>query len=261
MLLRQQDISKAQAEFDQELKLNPGCSVARLGLVATRLVQGDADGALKGLVALWHADRGFLQENLPLLREGLSENQREQLLRMVEDLQAREFTRPPNPGMRLTRNQRPGHFIRSGQYQKCSESLQPRLSALSAPSLLLLTQCAFYTGDYRTASLAARRLKSTTATRVDGLYWESKANQKLAITALTRAGETGSNSPQLHILLGDIYRQKQRWDDAENEYRKALALESSNQSASLGLAMALFSEGKNDEALAIDKALLARSTG
>ncbi len=269
VLLRQQEVDKAHAEFDKELTLNPSCSLARLGLVAVRVAQGNTDGALKDLVALWHADRGFLQENLPLLRDGLTENQRDQLLRMAEDLQAHEVVPPTESGNtphtesksettpQLSKETEA--FYLSGQYQKCSEGLRPRLSVLPAPSLLLLTQCAFYTGDYKTASSAARRLKSTPATRVNGLYWESKANQRLAVAALTRAGETGSNSPQLHVLLGDVYRQKQLWDDAENEYRKALALEAQNQSASLGLAMALFSEGKNDEALAIDKALLAET--
>lgn len=286
VLMRQQEVSRAHAEFDKELKLKSGCGLARLGLAAIRLVQGDPEGALKDLVTLWHADPGFLKESLPLLRDGLSENQREQILRMAEDLEAHEdIPRAESGDMLHTESQldkldsktgpggensgpdsegaavprvlkRTEIFYLSGQYQKCSESLRLHLSVLPESSLLLLTPCAYYTGDYRTASLAARRLKSIAATRVSGLYWESKADQKLAITALTRAGETDSNSPQLHLLLGDIYRQKQRWEDAENEYRKALALEPHNQSASLGLAMALFSDGKSDEALTIDKALL-----
>ncbi len=257
VLMRQQELSKASSEFDQELKLNPSCSLARLGLAALRLKQGDTDGALKDLETLWHADRGFVQENLPLLRDLLSEDQRDQLLHMTAGLEAREDVPSAQSADALHGGlQSAATFYAAGQYQKCSESLRPRLSALPESSLLTLTPCAFYTGDYRTASLAARRLKSIPATRVNGLYWESKADQKLAVVALARAGETASSSPQLHLLLGDIYRQKQRWEEAENEYRKTLALEPHNQSASLGLAMALFGDGKSDDALAIDKALL-----
>jgi tetratricopeptide (TPR) repeat protein len=260
VLMRQQEASRARSEFDEELKLNPGCSLARLGIVAIRLAQGDTEGALKDLVTLWHTDRGFLQESLPMLRDVLLEDQREQLLHMAEGLEAHGDI-PPAESADVPHTETPSAetFYLSGQYQKCSESLRPRLDGLSASSLSLLTPCAFYTGDYRTASLAARRLKSFPATRVSGLYWESRAGQKLAISALARAGETDSNSPQLHVLLGDIYRQKQQWEVAENEYRKALALEPHNQSASLGLAMALFAYGKSDEALAIDKALLAET--
>jgi predicted Zn-dependent protease len=256
--MRQQEVSKAQSEFERELKLNPGCSLAKLGLAGVGLMQGDTEGALKEIETLWRADRGFLQESLPLLREALSEDQREQLLRMAADLEANgniaaagseQVAIPEAP-------EDAERFYLTGQYQKCSENLRPRLSVLPEPSLIHLTACAFYSGDYRTASLAARRLKSTAATRVSGLYWESNADQKMAITALTHAGETASNSPQLHVLLGDIYRQKEQWEDAENEYRRALTIEAHNQSANLGLAMALFADGKSEEALAIDKALL-----
>jgi tetratricopeptide (TPR) repeat protein len=260
VLMRQQEVSKAASEFAQESKLNPGCSLARLGLIAVRLTQADTNGALQDLVTLWHADRGFLQENLPLLRDALSEDQREQLLHMAKELESHEDIPPAVSANGLRTGSSPAEALySSGQYQKCSASLRPHLEVLSEQSLLLLTPCAFYTGDYRTASLAARRLKSIASTRADGFYWESKAAQKSAITALSRAGETGANSPQLHVLLGDIYRQKQQWSDAEDEYRKALALEPHNQSASLGLAMALFADGKSDEALAIDRALLVET--
>ncbi len=262
VLLRQREISKANSEFDQELKVHSGCSLARLGQAAIRLIQGDSDGTLKDLEALWHADRGFLQENLPLLRDVLSDDQRSQLLRMAEELDSHGSTpavESADVAHSETQTEEAEAFYSSGQYQKCNESLQPSLSALSETSLSVLAQCSFYTGDYRTASSAARRLKANPATRTSGLYWESKADQKLAIAALARAGETASNSPQLHVLLGDIYRQKERWEDAQSEYRKALALEPHNQGGSLGLAMALFGGGKSEEALAIDKALLVET--
>ncbi len=88
------------------------------------------------------------------------------------------------------------------------------------------------------------------------MYWESKADQKLAIAALIRAGEIDADSPRMHVLLGDVFRQKRRWDDAEMEYRRAVALDPKNHSARLSLAIALFSELKNDEAFDIDRGLL-----
>lgn len=261
VLMRQQEISKASSEFDLERKVNPGCGLAGIGLVAIRIAQGDRDGAFKELLTLWQADHGFVEENLALLRDVLSDNQRQQLLHMAEDLQAHQdipsaevADAPP------IESQSAETFYRSGQYQKCSDRLRPHLHALSQSSLLLLAPCAYYSGDYRTASLAARRLKSIAATRANGLYWESRADQKSAIAALSRAGETASDSPQLHVLLGDIYRQKERWEDAEREYRKALDLEPQSQTAGLGLAMALFGAGKSDEALEVDEALLQKSS-
>ena len=121
----------------------------------------------------------------------------------------------------------------------------------------LLASCSFYTGDFQTTSIAAERLKTDVETRALGLYWESKADQKLAISALSRAGEIGADSPRMHVLLGDVFRQKRRWDDAEAEYRKAVALDAKSHAARLSLAITLFSGLKTDEAFDIDRSLLA----
>jgi predicted Zn-dependent protease len=147
----------------------------------------------------------------------------------------------------------------AGEFGKCSERLRPRLSVLPEKSLLLLTQCAFYAGDYRTASLASRRLASNSITRLVGLYWESKADQKLATAALTRAGDIDANSPRMHLLLGDLYRQKRKWGASESEYRKTLVLEPESRIARIGLAISLFEDGKSDEAFTNDKDLLQQN--
>lgn len=256
VLLRQQETAKAGEELEQEIRLNPGCGLAKLGLAALHLQQAETETALRDLDALWHADRNFFEENLPLLREVLTDAQREQLLRMAAELEARAET--PVPEAANPHAYGNAHALyAAGQYQNCSENLRPTLNTLSAASLSVLAPCAFNSGDYTTASLAARRLKALPASQVGGLYWESKADQKLAIAALARAGEIGSASPQLHVLLGDIYRQKQRWEDAVQEYQKALALDPHHPSARLGLAMALFGDAKNNAALEAVQAILA----
>jgi predicted Zn-dependent protease len=65
----------------------------------------------------------------------------------------------------------------------------------------------------------------------------------------------------MHVLLGDIFRQKRRWDDAEAEYRKAVALDPKNHAARLSLAIVLFTELKTDEAQDIDDSLLTEDSG
>jgi tetratricopeptide (TPR) repeat protein len=144
----------------------------------------------------------------------------------------------------------------SAQFRKCSDGLRPQLAELPEKYLTILSACAFYTGDFRTAALAARRLSTNLSTRQVGLYWQSKADQKLAIATLTRASQIDANSPGMHVLLGDVYRQNRRWADAESEYSKALALEPDNRSGRLGLAISLFADGKRDVALAADQLLL-----
>jgi len=63
----------------------------------------------------------------------------------------------------------------------------------------------------------------------------------------------------MHVLLGDVYRQKRRWGDAEQEYQKALNLEQESRLARLGLAIALFDDGKPQEAMATNEILLKKN--
>jgi predicted Zn-dependent protease len=61
----------------------------------------------------------------------------------------------------------------------------------------------------------------------------------------------------MHVLLGDVFRQKRMWYDAEEEYRKAAALDPKNRAANISLAIVLFAELKDGEAYVLDRALLA----
>jgi tetratricopeptide (TPR) repeat protein len=288
VLLRQKTIAEAKEEFDLESHSTSGCPLTSLGLAAMQLIQGDTENALKKLIAIWKADPGFLQESLPLLRDGISAEQTGKLIGLAKDWQASQgipagfvelietglqsdspvsaaLTEPevetpgPKQAVITPSPTDPEKLYLSGQFRKCSESLRTRLSVLSEQSLLLLASCAFYAGDYRTASLAARRLVTFPTSRQAGLYWESRAGERLAIAALTRAGEIDANSPRMHVLLGDVYRQKRRWGDAESEYRKALVLEPEDRSGRLGLAIALFEDGNGEAAFATEKGLLQKN--
>jgi predicted Zn-dependent protease len=287
VLLRQKATVEAKTEFDREASSNPGCPLTRLGVAALQLVQGDTENALNKLIGLWNADAGFVRENLPMLRDGITPEQAQKLLELAKEAQAEnkvpaafvesiqaalesdapiaaiptesetdvpdaeKATLPPTP-------HEAEKLYLSGQFRRCSDSLRPRLSSLTERSLTFLAPCAFYTGDYRTAAQAARRLALNAATRPVGLYWESKADQKLAVAALVRAGETDADSPRMHVLLGDTYRQRRKWGDAETEYRKALVLDPESRSGQMGLAIALFQDGNNEDALKADNELLQK---
>jgi tetratricopeptide (TPR) repeat protein len=287
VLLRQKSIAEAETEFDREVTSNPGCPLTRIGVAALKLVQGDTASALNKLFALWNADAGFLRENLPLLRDGITSEQSQKLFDLAKEGQAEnkvpagfvdsiqaslESDVPVAAISPESENEVPESekaasplplqdaekLFLSGQFRKCSDSLRPRLSTLTERSLSLLSSCAFYTGDYRTAAQAARRLAANAMARPVGLYWESKADQKLAVAALVRAGEIDADSPRMHVLLGDTYRQRRKWGDAESEYRKALELEPGNRSGRMGLAIALFQDGNNEDSLKADNVLLQK---
>ncbi len=280
-LLRARKAAEAREQFELETRSGSHCGLAPLGMAVAQLAEGAPEVALKGLASLAAADPNFVRSNLPLFHGAVSAEQARQAIELDRARQntgassaeigslveeallsdgapvtpgSSEENRPSRTGETPARAQR---FYAGGQYGKCDRALKPALQDLESYQLQMLASCSFYTGDFRTTSLAAQRLKSTITTRVAGVYWESKADQKLAIASLTRAGEIDADSPRMHVLLGDVFRQKRQWYDAEVEYRKAVALDPKSRTARLGLSIVLFTEMKTGEAFDIDRGLLA----
>jgi len=275
-LLRERKIAEAIEQFDAEIEAGSHCGLALLGTAVANAAEGHIDVALKGLAAL---DPGFVRYNLHLFRGSLSADQVKSLAELANQ---RDGTSaglgllieqslvssdgPSTAGLeegetyQATREQVQANadaLIEQGKYSECDQALKPALPSLRSPQLLLLVTCSFYTGDFQAASQAADRLKAAPATLVQGLYWETKADQELAVAALTRAGEIDPDSAKMHVLIGDVFRQKRRWGEAEVEYRKALAIDQHSRGARLSLAIVLFTELKTDESLEITKSLLA----
>jgi tetratricopeptide (TPR) repeat protein len=281
-LLRTKNVADAREQFELETKAGSHCGLASLGLAVTPLAEGHPEDALARLISISMADSGFVQLNLPLFRDAVPAEQAKSLIdlsrarandnsasvqigsliekALVSDetpsqIEFSDVDRPSSTGVGVKADAE--SLYAAGQFAQCSDALKPAISKIDSYQLQLLASCSFYGGDFRTTSIAAQRLKGNPATRAQGLYWETKADQRLAIAALTRAGEIDADSPRMHVLLGDVFRQKRHWDDAESEYRKAVALDPTSHAARLSLAIVLFTELKNDEAFKIDRSLLA----
>jgi tetratricopeptide (TPR) repeat protein len=268
VLVSRHDLPSAEHEFHLELVSNPGSLMAKLGLARVYLEQGEADETVKEIVAVFNADADFLASNASRLSAGLAPEKRAELDRALEQRQTAGQTSEELLGLfrNVPSEQRSFEgrkiavvtdknvasnatgFYRAGKYTQCSASLAPRLETLSPQDLGLLAACAYLGGNTRTAFDAARRLASSSATEAEGLYWETKSAEQLATHALARASELDSNSPKLHVLLGDIYRQRKSFPDAQQEYRKALTLKSDDTGALFGLSLALLADGQTDEA-------------
>jgi tetratricopeptide (TPR) repeat protein len=150
------------------------------------------------------------------------------------------------------------HLYATGRYAECTEALSARLQ-LPARELRLLVFCAYSIARYHVAFDAAQKLALNPATEAEGLYWETKSAQKLATVTLARASELDSNSPTLHVLLGDVYRQREYYPDAEQEYRKALAIQPADAGALFGLSLALLADSDIDGALRLAQGVLKRN--
>ena len=283
VLLNRHDLSRAQQQLSSELASYPGSLMAKLGLARLHLEQGAAGQTVEEIEEIWKADAGFLRSNASLFNAGLPRPKRAQLQGLLEERQAAgsltsevvalfgspapsDATADLSPGSEtnacpLQSAKKPvgdaAKLYGTGNYGACSQMLSSRLRQLQTRDLQLLASCAYSTGDYRNALDAAAKLASNVATEAEGLYWETKSAQKLATAALARASATDPSSPNLHVLLGDIYRQRKSFPDAEQEYRKALALRPEDAGASFGLALALLADGQNDEALTVAQTALA----
>ena len=130
--------------------------------------------------------------------------------------------------------------------------LKQSLPARRESESLRLSACAYLSGDYALASSASRQSQG-----IGGLYWSIKANQALALQSLAHFEQMAPNSVPSHVLLGDMYRQRQRYDDALAQYKMALELSPADHAALLGLAYAYFGDANIDATIATASSALA----
>ena len=288
-LLRHRDLEGAAAEFSAEREAHPECGLALLGQARIAIDHGDNQQAVKLLQELWGRDHRFFVSNAPNLMEGLSNDAastfvayvsqqtttipndlRDVLLESLngggQDVDDRRDTGAPvQPGAPLATTpdsiDRRGadEYYADGEFEHCAQRLRPVVAAEHAEGLRLLAACSFFAGDNEGAIGAATALEALQPHSAEALYWSIQANERLAVQSLARFQQLESDSAKSHVLLGDIYHQLERQDDAQAEYQKALALEPGNSAAMLGLASAYLSNNNNEKARDTARAALERS--
>ncbi len=278
-LLNGHDLPAAERELKAELGSSPGSLTAKLGLARLHVEQGAAEKGVAEITNIWNTDAGFLRANAPRLTADLSQARRSELERALEDRQAAGdvshevaalFREEGSQGGAIANADLPAAPMKAprpdaaksyaeGRYRQCAQSLASRLSLLPVKDLRLLASCGYLTGDYRDASDAGAKLAASVTTEAEGLYWEIRSAQKLASDALARASELDSSSPKLHVLLGDVYRQRSDLPGAEKEYRKALELQPEDTGALFGLSLVLLADQEKDEALRLAQTALQKN--
>ena len=284
VLINRHDLPEAGRQLNAELASNPGSLMAKLGLARLQAEQGGAERGAKDIEDIWNLEASFLRANAPLFNGGLANSKRSELQHALEERTAAGAIpaevvslfqssagdeRPANvaPGVGADSPGRPtkvradkaAELYASGRYSECSEALATQLQLLQLKQLQLLAFCAYSIANYQTAVDAAQKLALNARTEAEGLYWETRSAQKLAAKALARASQIDSNSPKLHVLLGDIYRQRKLYAGAEQEYRKALTLEPDDSGGLFGLSLTLFAVSDVDGALSLTETALRRN--
>lgn len=266
--LKQGDAGEAGSEFKAEHEKGDGCSLAALGEVRLRMDAGADEDAMKVLDDLWNKDRGFVRANASLLVDGLASERSVEFRQFLAQKQAsglipsgtyEAFSEIFGGGFRATDEAlSPSETTklsaqenyRTGRYGECANQLRRNLATKDSGSLETLSACAYFTGDYELAANASDSLAAVETHSAKALYWSIKANERLAFIALDKFQQLEPNSARSHLLLGDIYRQRRRFDDALSEYQKALAITPNDPAALLGLASAYLGNGNTEKTIA-----------
>jgi len=288
-LLRHRDPEGAAEEFATERTAHPECGLALLGQARIAIEQGDNEQAAKLLQELWGRDHRFFSSNAPNLMEGLSNDAAstfvaflsQQTIAVPNELRdsvlaainggeqvaghQRDNGNPGRPGAPLAdtpistdRHTAEEHYA-AGEFGQCEQKLRGAVAAGHAERLQLLAACSFFAGDNEGSVRAATALEALQPHSAEALYWSIQANERLAVQSLARFQQLESDSGRSHVLLGDIYHQLERQDDAQAEYQKALALEPGNSAAMLGLASAYLSNNNIEKASDTARAALTHS--
>jgi tetratricopeptide (TPR) repeat protein len=263
LYLKQGDTQNAALQFKTERAQHPECGLAILGEARLSIDAGANQDALQLLQQLWNRDHGFFIASVPLLFDGIAPKLAQSFLSNVSQQQSSGNIDPEfyaalaqsmqgapvtNQEAPATKSQPSVHTQATQEYMedhyaRCADLLKNSLPGGNAASLETLAACSFFTGDYALTSDAGRALQSLPShPEAQALYWSIKANEKLAFESLARFQQLDPDSARSHILLGDIYRQRELYDDAQKEYSRALALSPNDPAALLGLASAYFGD-------------------
>jgi tetratricopeptide (TPR) repeat protein len=258
VLLRRGESAEAQPEFQQDLK-SGGCSLAQLGLVRMAIEKGEIEAALKSLASLWALDSGFIRAHASELTHGMTPDQVKAFdaalaqpdaanlppdaisvlrlsLRGGQTLKPQGDDSENQTPVKPSLPQPPQEYLARGEYSRCTKSLLPTTSSPSRQKLSLLATCSFLTGDYKSTLAAAKTLGSIPQGKEESLYWSILADQRLAVLVLAYAGEVEPNSVRLHELLAESYRDREKYAEAEAEYKVAISIDPNEFAALVGAA-------------------------
>jgi tetratricopeptide (TPR) repeat protein len=139
-----------------------------------------------------------------------------------------------------------------------SEQEKTALPACSPTATLIEgAACSYWAGDYQRSAEQAGYALGKFPQSAEALYWSIKANERIAVAALSRFEELSPQSAANYVMVGDLYRHQRRPDAAIGEYKKALAIDPHDPPALIGVVAADLSAGKLEEAAAMDATALA----
>ncbi|MFZ0302557.1 MAG: tetratricopeptide repeat protein [Terracidiphilus sp.] len=282
-MIREHNAQGASDAFASERSIHPGCALAMLGEARLAIDKGDNDRAFQTLSELWNRDHGYLSANASALLEGMPQPESTTFVNQIAAADTTElptaardamlaafnqsgFATPdvspvelPAASPQVTPARTVDEYYAAGQFELCEKKIDAGPKPLNAAQFRLMAACAYFTGDNRAASAAATELRTLEPHSLEALYWSIRANERLAFQSLARFQLLDPDSARSHVLLADIYQQLERFDDAQAECEKALAIKPNDPAAMLGLASAYLSNHNPKSAMEVAGKALEQS--
>ena len=235
---------KPKQELRRDLE---SCPAAHVGMARLLFESGEQEKGLAMLADFAASGLAAFDSSLPRFWEGLDIEQLDKLLGQL---------RQSTGIMAGTVAGRLREGVRSSTLLE-SEPAVPEFG--SAEDLQRFASDTFFSGHFRIAALASDRLRRKYPNDPRGWYWAVRANQKMGVAALERAGEVEPDSPRIHASLGDAYRRREMFEEARQEYAKVLAISPDSVAGLAGLAATDLADLKLEQArIAAQKALAQR---
>jgi tetratricopeptide (TPR) repeat protein len=240
--LAQSKLDEAGQQFslDWDKASGEGCLLAQLGMASLAAKRANTDESLQRLREAAAIDADAVIANRDLYWSYISSAGLEDRANAILKEGRRQSAADKSAGASLN--------MKHGRYSACSSALDGHPEGVSVPQLRVLAMCSYYSGDDDRVMTATRRILKSVPRDAEALYWQIQSTQRLGTAAITRASEINPESPSLHKLMADLLQEKGDLAEAAAEYRKAIALKPDFLAAHVGLARALNSDKKFEEA-------------
>ena len=226
------------ASAEREFQSSGGCLAGRLGLAALAAERGQPDRAVSELRAATAVDAAAVRTASDQFLPYFAKAGRE-----ADARQAMEQSGETPPASLSATD-----LFHSGRYSSCAQLLASRLHELKRPELEMLAECAYYAGNDSLVLQATDSVLKTAPDDAEALYWRISSLGRLGLLSLATATGIKPDSVSLHMMYADMLRSKNNFSQAEEEYRKAIALDAKFLPAHASLARTLYWDNKRDEA-------------
>ncbi len=137
------------------------------------------------------------------------------------------------------------------------DPLQKAASTPTEPTLVHTAACDFWAEHFQDSARASSAALHMEQNDAEAIYWSVKAQERIAVSALSRLEELSTHIPASYVLIGNLYRNQHQQDKALAEYEKALAIDGHDPAALQGSILACLDANRSEDAFALDRTALA----